>query len=289
MSFVGKVLVVVQVVLSVVFMAFAGAVYSVQTSWRTVANERQVALDEATQRMNDLTAEFELYKDTSTKSLTETQNRAEAAEVANQRLQEQVDLLNRQGATLNTEVVSQRDLAEIATDEATLRGDEANKQRVVNRSLHERYDKAINEVRDLNSKLFSQEVELNAIRAKHEQVLNDLRLVRRVLVENGLEADAAKIAQQMAPPPTVTGKVVETKKGSNNGTEFVEVSLGSDDGLAEGHKLFVYRLANQEGQRATYLGQTQIVYVTPARCGGPVAERAKHGVHQRGDDVSSKL
>ena len=41
MTFVGKVLVIVQVVLSLCFMAFAGAVYTVQQNWKT-AYERKV-------------------------------------------------------------------------------------------------------------------------------------------------------------------------------------------------------------------------------------------------------
>jgi chromosome segregation ATPase len=45
MTFVGKVLVVVQVVLSLCFMAFAGAVYTVQQEWKTAHDKKVAELD----------------------------------------------------------------------------------------------------------------------------------------------------------------------------------------------------------------------------------------------------
>src|SRR5918993_1446904 len=47
MTFVGKVLVVVQLVLAICFMAFAGAVYTAQDNWRQKYDQSQVELKKA--------------------------------------------------------------------------------------------------------------------------------------------------------------------------------------------------------------------------------------------------
>ena len=99
--------------------------------------------------------------------------------------------------------------------------------------------------------------------------------------------EAAELAGQQ-PPPVVEGVVMDARKSARQGTEFVEISLGSDDGLAKGHSLFVYRGANG-GDRGKYLGKIEIVYVTPDKAVGTVVERAKNGVIQKGDNVTSKL
>ena len=52
MSFVGKMLVVAQLLLSVVFMAVAGAVYSAHANWRTVAENKDKELKEAQSQAN---------------------------------------------------------------------------------------------------------------------------------------------------------------------------------------------------------------------------------------------
>ena len=52
MTFLGKIVIVVQVVLSLMFMAFAGAVFSVQTNWKTRAEGLQTRLEEDGKSLN---------------------------------------------------------------------------------------------------------------------------------------------------------------------------------------------------------------------------------------------
>ena len=59
MTFVGKVLVVVQVVLSVCFMAFAAAVYTTPNNWKL---QHEQLVEKSTQTEADLNAELEKIK-----------------------------------------------------------------------------------------------------------------------------------------------------------------------------------------------------------------------------------
>ena len=70
MHFTGKILVVFQAVLSVVFMAMAGAVYTAHMNWRDEAVKRQVRLDKKTAEYNDLETEKNKVKSDLTALIT---------------------------------------------------------------------------------------------------------------------------------------------------------------------------------------------------------------------------
>ncbi len=78
------------------------------------------------------------------------------------------------------------------------------------------------------------------------------------------------------------------EKDKTNRTEFVEVSIGSDDGLLKNHLLDVYR-SSAAGGAPKYLGKIKIVYVTNDRAVGQVVQAAKNGIIERGDNVTTRL
>ena len=63
---------------------------------------------------------------------------------------------------------------------------------------------------------------------------------------------------------------------------MIEISIGSDDGLKEGHTVEVYR-----GQR--YLGRAKIVQTAPDKSVGKILPRSQNGPIQVGDRVATKL
>ena len=67
--------------------------------------------------------------------------------------------------------------------------------------------------------------------------------------------------------------MLNTKKGGRNGSELVEISMGSDVGLAKGHKLFVYR-ADGKGK---YLGTIRLDMVDYRTAVGVVIHSTKSG------------
>ncbi len=85
---------------------------------------------------------------------------------------------------------------------------------------------------------------------------------------------------------SLAGEVVATKESKPSGSTLIEVSLGGDDGLAEGERLSVIR-AGVGNKAAKYLGEIRITYVTPDRAVGQVVSRAKGFVIDKGDQVVS--
>jgi hypothetical protein len=78
---------------------------------------------------------------------------------------------------------------------------------------------------------------------------------------------------------------LRTRTNDKSGVELVEITLGSDDGLAVGHELYVYR----NGGQGKYLGQIRIVHLEPDRAVGRVLPETKNGVIERDDNVSTRL
>ncbi|MEZ6049715.1 MAG: hypothetical protein R3C11_29860, partial [Planctomycetaceae bacterium] len=76
---------------------------------------------------------------------------------------------------------------------------------------------------------------------------------------------------------------------TRNNTVLVEVSIGSDDGLAVGHSMFVYRPQAADGTPAQYLGKLEVTKVTPDKAVGRLILSTKNGIIARGDNVKTKL
>jgi len=91
--------------------------------------------------------------------------------------------------------------------------------------------------------------------------------------------------KQKSSPASVNGAVLATKK-RGRGREYVEISVGSDDGLRVGTPMHVFR---EVDRRNVYVGQIRIELVTPDRSVGVVGMRAKGQVIGIDDQVSTKL
>jgi hypothetical protein len=80
--------------------------------------------------------------------------------------------------------------------------------------------------------------------------------------------------------PTVNGLVTQVRR--TGGAQFVEITIGADDGLSEGNTLEVSR-----GSR--YLGRIEIVETTPDKSVGRVDRRFQQGQIQEGDRVATRI
>jgi hypothetical protein len=288
MSFVGKMLIVLQVVLSVVFMAFAGAVYTAQTSWKDKAksSEDQVAQLQTTINDNRATAERQVNELTQQRDAAT--GRAEAAEGKFAQLEAQFRNELQKNNRLELELKAQTGLADAKSNEASFRDEEAQRQRVAYQTLRTQLNEMAAQNRSLEDALFAERLERQAIAERHDNLLAENGDLKKILRLNDLSADSSAYASLAEPPPPVDGLVVATKKDKTNRTEFVEVSIGSDDGLSMNHELDVFRAA-ASGGRTQYLGRIRIVYLTPDRAVGRVIETAKNGIIERGDNVTTKL
>jgi len=79
------------------------------------------------------------------------------------------------------------------------------------------------------------------------------------------------------PPADLRGEVLAV-----NSNQLVEISLGRDDGLREGHTLEIYR-------GAQYLGRVQIIKTQDDKSIGKILASFRKGYIQAGDKVASKV
>ena len=289
MRFVGKVLIVIQVLLSVCFMAFAGAVFTVQTNWKDQSAALESQLEASQAEYDEMDEEFKTHKDDTEAKLETANQRADLAENTARGLQQRLDAMTVELDNTKTERDTQRELALNATDEAKIRFSEAVSRRVVNDKLHDKVQDLDAKVRGLMDDIFNRQIEKTKLVAKHSDLLKQVEAFQSQALKEGLTTDPKEIALKRTPPPIVVGEVLETRKGKRNSSELVAISIGSDDGLGREHRLAVYRVSQQDGTRSKFLGEIQIVYVETDRAVGVVVLSSKNGEIQAGDNVSTKL
>jgi len=290
MSFVGKILVVVQVVLSICFMGFAGAVYTAQHNWRAESMKLKENVANLQKNMTGLESEYSNYKTETTQKMNDALSAAQTAKAANDALQAQNKSYQNQLETVRAERDTSVAQAETTGEEAKFRRQESGRQRVVNKTLHDTVNDLRTKIKNLEDTIFTQSIREKNLVAKHNKVLDELKYLNKIVANLGIDPKDPAIAGMQSPPPAVEGLIINTKKDKRNGTKFVEVSLGSDDGLSKGHQLFVYRFGTIEnGNRPKYLGKIELVYVDPDKAVGTVIDAAKNGVIEKGDHVNSKL
>jgi hypothetical protein len=285
MSTVGKVLVVAQLAFSVLLMGFAGGVYSVQTNWRKKANETQTKLDKADKDLRDEKQREQKAQDTAVANAKALKDAADRAQGAVDAGKIQITQLQRQNQQTKTELENLRAEAKIAGEEARARRDEAVNMRSINAELHKTRDEQITLAHQYADKIVNLEQQAKAMAEKHKKVLEDYAVLQKFIRIKGFDSDPREVAGLVEPAPILEAKVLSTRKGGRNGAELIEISLGSDAGLAKGHEMFVYR-ADGKGK---YLGKIRLDYVDYRTAVGVVIQSTKNGQIQVGDNVATKL
>ncbi|MBW3540318.1 MAG: hypothetical protein KY476_08610 [Planctomycetes bacterium] len=285
MHFVGKVLIVVQLVLSVCFMAFAGAVYAVKENWR----QAHATLSESHQRLGQekqtLEQEYENAKNKSAQDLQTAQNEAARLQAELKTEQDKVQTLTTQLQAVRAEREKLLAYSDINDREAKERRAEALEQREINLALHADRDAKRLKITELEDNLFEQQIQIAKMEQKQDRVLTELALWRKAARFTGLDPDPRQYVGRQDPPPQVYGKIVNTRGGQGRDEDYVEISVGSDDGLEKGHELYVYRT----GDRGQYMGKIRVVYLTADRAVGVVTSKSKTGQIQVGDNVTTQL
>lgn len=288
MSYVGKILVIVQVVLSLLFMAFAGGVYSMHQNWRAKYNDSQASLNRVQSELQQAQAEALEAKREFEARIAEEQAKAQAAQAEVTGMQASLADLTQQNALLKTQRATQTGLAEANAKEAAFRQEEAEKQRVENQKLQAKVNELAAENRELKDQIFTKDVAFKNLNNVYESSLVQLNYLKQVVSKHGMETDPEVVAKMNSPAPPVEGLVTHIRKNRANRVQFVEISIGSDDGLNKGNELDVIRVFGAEN-RSDWLGRVKIVDLGPDWAVGEVILPSKNGIIQEGDNVTTKL
>lgn len=271
MTLLGKALTVLILLMSVAFMALAVTVYATHRNWRDSAVALKAEVTAAEQENIRLREE----KDNAISKLAMEQTaRRYAISALQTRLEQLEDQLSRR-----EEQYSKLQATETVTAE-TLRSTENNLARLTQevaklrediRVAQQNRDDSFKQLVALQETLNSTQGTLDTLKENYALLKTERDRFKMTLDKVELPVDIDGI------PPKVDGLV--TAVGRN---ELIEISIGSDDGLKEGHMLDVFRDAN-------YLGRVVIRKTEPDRAIGEIMKEYRKGIIKKGDRVATKL
>ncbi|MGA0040999.1 MAG: hypothetical protein ACO3NZ_14230 [Pirellulales bacterium] len=272
MNIIGKIFVFAVFIMSLVFMSFGVAIYSSHTNWRDVSQglegQLQTARNDATklqEEINTLTnsvKESEVARDT---VIAQIQAALREKNEALQELRKRVDQQEQDRNKAQDELASKsRELEQATTQINDLRDSIKQQQQTL--------DDQVKRTADMAVELHEKESLLVIARERKSQLEKQVANARVLLQQMGLSVDSLPRDQL----PAVDGVVTAV------GRDAIELSLGGDDGIQQGHELEVYR-------DDTYLGRVKIVTVRPDKAVATVIPEYKRGFIQRGDRVASRL
>jgi hypothetical protein len=283
MTLVGKIFTVLIFVMSLVFMSFALMVFATHRNWRDIATNATPKAGQQMGLMQQLEAakviesglkdqlariKADLAEERASRrmALAALQTRLAKADDAVSAKQKELD-------DLSANHTQTAEAAKLAEDRLAVLETETQKMRDLLRDTQQKTDKTFTTVVALTDQLNQAEGTKLRLEARSTQLAEEITQMKMVMDAHGL----SKTTLVSKIPPKVEGRVLAVSD-----KDLVEISLGSDDGLKEGHALEVYR-------GNTYLGRIVIRRTTPDRAVGQIVKELQRGQIKQGDNVSSKL
>ncbi|MFV0446054.1 MAG: hypothetical protein ACK5Q5_20955 [Planctomycetaceae bacterium] len=286
MSFVGKVLIVVQVVMSLCFMAFAGAVYVTHENWKTKHNDAQQQITALNQSKADIEASLSQARDERTKVETELTQEVNKFKLASQTEEAQVKDLTSRLNTTNNSLERQTAIAVQSQIEAEAREKESEGLRKQNFDLQKRIDEVSAELNIERDKSFNLNVQLVQLEERFTKLQIQEAFLAKVVRKRGWSTDPSTVEGLPNPPPTLQGLVEKIQKGKTNRTQYAVISVGEDDGLKVGHTLSA--LGERKG-KPIYLGTVKVISVEADKAVCEVVDPSRLGDIEVGDNVTTDL
>ena len=287
MTNLGKILVFVNLVLSLLVGALIISTYINRTDWHTAYNKLENEMKIATQnartadsdkadadkKVADLAAQMSREADVHAKALDSVQ--AQLAQAKGQVVEEQARASQ---ANANLEVAKQ-ELTASQKEKDYLRDRVAQlDQTIQQQRLH---------VQESDNARVAAELDRQRVQGQNERLLakleeqsKELQTSKQGGVSGATGATTTSMAKRRAPAEDVEGIVKKTDAESG----YVTLSIGSDAGLSKGDTLEVYRLQPQP----SYLGLVEILAVRADQSVAKPVTRM-NGVIQVGDRVSSRV
>jgi uncharacterized protein YoxC len=285
MNFVGKILVVLIFVMSLVFMSFAVMVYATHKNWKEVVTRTQAEVKPGEQ----LGLKYQL--DGVKKENDELQDRIEKLESDKKKeLQDKADALVKletEKAALSTEnqqLITERDalskkekeaVAALDTSSQNLKKltEEVGVLRDQIRGAQEDRDSQFSKVVTLTDEVHKAQQSISRLSERERQLAAQVAAARALLAFHGEDINSPIDKRA----PSMRGKVLAV-----NDQKMVEVDLGSDDGLRVGHKLEVFR-------GAKYIGRVVVLSTATDKSVAKVDVDYTRVPVMRGDDVATRL
>ena len=279
MNLVGKIMIVLILVMSILFMGFALAVYSTHQNWRDLVDGPN-GLKVQNQRLSQEKDQLEnLVAEANNKLAFERAARREAlANLVTRENQKNQQLLAREQQYADLQSQHRQALETVNTAQTTLNAlkEEVQTLRDANRKARQERNEAFMLAKQLTDDINRGQGDLRLMKMRNSELVQTVSRQGLVLDRNGLNefSPVDNIA------PHVEGQVTRVVDG------LVEVSIGSDEGLQEGHTLRVFRI---NGKVGAYLANIEIVDTNSDRAVGRIVPGTREGIIRKGDRVATKI
>jgi len=276
MNWLGKVFVVVILIMSLVFMGLALAVYATHKNWQQVSVDLKKKLTDAQSENAKLQTEHN-------RRVEDLEREKTIAEQQVAKLDSERVALTDRYAQAQTELEglrqNQRDhIAAVASTQKINEGlaGEVTELRGRIRTTIEARDSLFKKALDATEELHKAAGEYNTTLERNKQLTKQVAGKDVVMREKGIDPNT----DPNSVVPTVEGVVsrIERKAGG----QLVEITIGADDGLKTGNTLEVSR-------GAKYLGRVEIIQTSPDKAVGRVDRAFQQGQIQEGDRVATRI
>ncbi len=282
MTYVGKILVIAIMALSLMFLALSTVVFTTERNWKDKTAEVQKKLSETNAEKTRLLAELQAAANN--REAVEKDRDGKVKEYESQIKRQDDEVKARQA-----EITAQRKTVETAQEasrSAQLEAEARLKETSLLREQIAAVQKQANDFKlqqtELNDKIRLLERELEVAKTNNKSLRDRVVTLSNVVQQNGLDPDPARYRAIDSLPPDVEGEVT---RRDELGKRY-EISIGSDDGLTVGHELVVYRLQpNPE-----FLGKVRVQTVAGDTAVVSLLGNTPQGKQIReGDIVSTKI
>jgi len=279
---VAKTLIVLQLVFSLCFMCFAGAVYSFQKGWRDKAEASAKQIVDLRKNLSDQQTARASEKAALEADLKKEKDRADLAEAQIGRLD--VDLQQARASLASAEQERDKYQADliVAQQEAEARIAETTESRSEIKALRDQLNSGLAQRRTLEDQNLDRQGKIDESTEREQQMLKEIGRLRDLCRVNRIDPSEQYAGVVPAAIEKVDGVVRQSKKNSSRSAELVEISIGSDDRIEKKMRLIVYR-----GSR--FICEIEITDVYPDMSVGRVIEETRNGAIERGDNVTTKL
>ncbi len=273
MTFIGKILTGLTLVLSILFASLSVVVFATHTNWRDEAKKLETSVAELTATNTRLREDIQRSKDEYAReqaarkmAIAALETQLQTATDSAKRAKDESDTLNSQIGTLigkgNTD---SSQLASVTSQVAELQTQlkDARADRDAQFADAVRLTDEVHTLQGVKDTLTSKNVQLAASNARFQKVLE---------ANNLTEFDEVESI-----PPKLDGVVVAVGE-----RDLIEVSLGADDGLKIGHTLDVHR-------GAVYLGRVMIRQTSPNRAVAQIIPEFRKGLIRTNDRVATRF
>lgn len=272
----GKILVFMALIFSIVFMAFAVSAYATRENWQAEYAEVQTEIQQQQSLNNALQNLYGTISDNAQRELEDLKAERQRLEQERDAALAEVDTLRSGPAgtgAANEQLRSGREQIFNQVADQASGVEELKTDRAALMAASQSRDKLALDAEQLNDEAIQMAAEIARLQERSVEFGERIALLRDLSERHNLSEST------LSQPPRVIGRILRL----NAQERLVEISIGGDDGLKEGHELQVFR----PGDQPRFLGTVRLVRVESDRAVGRVI--SMRAAIERDDRVTSEL